>query len=61
MSNTGTYRFNKETGQTEKVSDRIPVFKVIPDWARRMDPVGETRRANEATGDRKMREIYSKD
>ena len=59
-SNTGTYRYNKSTGKVEKVSDAIPSIKQVPDWARQMNPGNEISRANEATGDKKMKEIYSK-
>lgn len=61
MSATGTYRFNKETRQVEKVSDRIPAIKQVPSWASQMDPVGETNRCNANTPDSTLREIYSKD
>lgn len=60
MSATGTYRYNHETKQVEKVSDDIPVIKRVPSWARKMDPVGETLRCNSNTSDRKLKEIYSK-
>lgn len=61
MSATGTYKFNKETKQVEKVSDSIPILKQVPSWARQMDAVGETNRCNANTSDRKLKEIYSKD
>jgi len=61
MSNTGTYRFNKQTNQVEKVSDSIPALKQISSWMRKMDPVGETNRCNANTRDRTLKQIYSKD
>lgn len=61
MSATGTYRYNPETKQVEKVSDKIPSLKQAPAWAKNMDPVGEINRCNYNTGDRKLKEIYSKD
>jgi hypothetical protein len=61
MSNTGSYRYDKTTGQVVKVSDRIPVLKYIAPWKREMNPTTEVARANDAAGDRKLREIYSKD
>lgn len=58
-NNTGTYRFNKQTKQVEKVSNNIPK-PCIPDWKRKMDPDGETKRCNYNTPEKKLREIYSK-
>ena len=59
-SKTGTYRYNSITKQIEKISDRIPILHPIADWKRQMNPSEEIRRANEVTGKRKLREIYSK-
>lgn len=47
MSSTGTYVYREGVGVV-KVSDRIPIIKKTPEWARRMDPVGEQQRQTNA-------------
>ena len=42
MNNTGTYKVID--GKVVKVSDRVPVLHKVPNWARKMDPVGEQQR-----------------
>jgi len=41
VNNTGTYKVIG--GQVIKVSDRIPILKKIPNWARMMNPMEEQR------------------
>lgn len=60
MSNTGTYRFSKELGRVVKVSDSIPIIRQIAGWKREMNPTSEVAMCNSNTGDRKLKEIYSR-
>jgi len=59
---SGTYIYDKKSGELIKISDRIPTLTKIPDWKRGMNPEEETKRSYESLeAQGKLNDVNDKD